>query len=85
MLLSSGSLHGEESAKITGFYAEVETLNRGLDYASAARGNSKKLEAEDRRNRLKAERICRNGNIYKSAIDVTRAHTKKSNSFFKCN
>lgn len=70
LLLADGALNGEESKTLTEFFAEVETLNRGLDLATEARGNVKNLNAEDGRNRLKAKRICSTGSLYQKTSEI---------------
>ncbi len=76
LLLADGTLNEDEAASLIAFFGEVETLNRGLDLASAARGNSAKLTQEDGRNRLKAKRICSTGDYYKKSKEISSKKSK---------
>ena len=74
-LLADGVMSDAESTALMAFYAEVETLNRGLDRASDADGDER-LRAEHGRNRLKAEGLLQNGPLYMAAASAIAAHTR---------
>ncbi len=58
-LLADGVLNETEVRALTEFFAQVQTLNRGLDQAQSMReeGEQQMLQEEFGRNRLKAERL----------------------------
>jgi hypothetical protein len=75
-LLADGVLSKTEVRALTEFFAQVQTLNRGLDQAQAMResGEEQMLQDEFTRNRLKAERLvpldARPASYYDRAIAV---------------
>lgn len=56
-LLGDGAVVEADAEPIIAFFCEVETVNRGLDLADAARGDDPKLAAEVTRNLLKTPRL----------------------------
>lgn len=64
ILLSDGALNEAETRAVTQFFAQVETLNRGLEQANEARGDEKKLSDEFVRNRMKAEKLIESTSYY---------------------
>src|SRR3954451_24142603 len=71
-LLSERSASETESHALMAFYAEVDTLNRGLD--RAADSDEGVAQAEYRRNRVKAERLVETGTVYSAAALARRKH-----------
>jgi hypothetical protein len=59
-LLSDSAIDEHGTGALLKFYAEVQTLNRGLDLADLARqtGDDERIKREFRRNSLKARRIA---------------------------
>jgi hypothetical protein len=60
-LLSESSINEHELRAIQRFYMQVESLNRGLDQAEAARDNDERLNQEFSRNYSKAEKLLPTG------------------------
>ncbi len=72
-LLSDSGVSEAEAGTLLKFYSEVQTFNRGLDLADSARHSEdpKLLDAEVRRNCLKAERIAQpSGDYYVRALAI---------------
>jgi hypothetical protein len=75
-LLADGALNETEVRALTEFFAQVQTLNRGLDLAQTMRerGEDQMLQEEFARNQLKAERLVpseiRPASYYDRAIAV---------------
>jgi len=75
-LLADGAARTEQDTRaVTQFYNQVEALNRGLDQANDARGNTHKIEREDERNRLKAAELVGSGAYYAAIRQVLGRHT----------
>jgi hypothetical protein len=70
-LLENGVLSEPGAKALMEFFAEVETLNRGLDLVQAARerGDDAAREAEYKRNRLKAQNLLSLYNAARAAVD----------------
>ena len=80
-LLGDGAVSEDEARTIMRFFTEVETLNRGLDLATAARDrndNNATLHAEANRNHVKARRLTAAGdgtvNYYAPTRQVIDKH-----------
>ena len=79
-LLADGRLAEHETRSLLEFFTQVDSLNRGLDLAQAARGNPDKsvLEKEYERNLLKARGLLRGDEdrktYYDSALEIIDVH-----------
>lgn len=70
-LLADAAIDEDGTKAILLFYAEVQTFNRGLDLADAARGGDGNMPKEFRRNCLKANRIRQpSGDLYMQAHEI---------------
>jgi hypothetical protein len=78
-LLADGALSEAESTALMAFYAEVDTLNRGLDRAAEA-PDEEKMKREYGRNLLKAERLIQNGPLYVAVASAIRGHVKETHT-----
>ncbi len=71
-LLGDGAVNESEAKALIEFFSEVETLNRGLDLAQAARerGDTQAVAAEHGRNLLKIRRLVDFHRPAREAVDV---------------
>ena len=70
-LLSDAGINEDDADALLKYYAEVQTLNRGLDLADRARHTKvdQEVAAEVKRNYLKAQRIGQpSGDLYAKAV-----------------
>ena len=71
VLLADAAVVETQASSLIRFFSEVETFNRGLDLADAARDEPEKLDAEFGRNLLKFANIKKH---YSAAIAAVEAH-----------
>lgn len=68
VLLAAGVFKENQVERLHKFYSAVETFNRGLDLADAARDNETKLDEEVGRLQLKAKAISSCSDLYSTAV-----------------
>jgi hypothetical protein len=73
-LLADGALREGESKKLMAFFNEIETLNRGFDFASNASSDPAECQRQYDRNLLKANRLKPGGELYDAAIAIIGKH-----------
>jgi hypothetical protein len=74
-LLGDGAVNETEAGALVQFFSEVETLNRGLDLAQAARerDDQQTIRDEHGRNLLKIQRLVE---LHRAARAATDAHLR---------